>query len=136
MSVTVHIHDGPLPAAGPDHPREGVGAILIFEGVVRAREADRLIEALDYEAYEPMATTMITRIAESLIQEHALTAIRIEHSRGRVPVGAVSFRLTIQSPHRAEGLRAAAAFIDTLKRDVPIWKRPIWSQPVAQASGL
>src|SRR5690606_23147630 len=125
MSVHVRLTNGPLPPRRHAPPRDGVGAILVFEGVVRPREGEGIIEALDYEAYQPMATTMIQRLAHSLLAEHGLTAIEVEHSVGRVAVGEVSFRLTIQSSHRAEGLRAAAAFIDRLKQDVPIWKRPI-----------
>lgn len=126
MSCSAQIYDGPLPPRRPRPAPDGVGAILVFEGVVRAREGEGLIDALTYEAYEPMAVEMIRKIAEALLREHELTSIEVEHSRGRVPVGKVSFRLTIQSRHREEGLRAAAAFIDQLKRDVPIWKRPVW----------
>lgn len=133
MSVQVRLTHGPLAARPASTPLDGVGAVLVFEGVVRPREGDGVIEALEYEAYEPMATTMIQRLAESLVAEHGLTAIEIEHSVGRVAVGEVSFRLTIQSPHRAEGLRGAAAFIDRLKQDVPIWKRPIWRERHAAA---
>lgn len=134
MSVHVRLTDGPLAPRPRSTPRDGVGAVLAFEGVVRPREGDGVIEALEYEAYEPMATTMIERLAQSLLAEHGLTAIEVEHSFGRVNVGEASFRLTIQSPHRAEGLRAAAAFIDRLKRDVPIWKRPVWREPAPRSS--
>lgn len=126
MSVEVRISDGPLPPHPPAAAPDGVGAVLVFEGIVRAREGDAVIEALDYEVYEPMASGMLARIAEAMAREHGLTRVRVEHSRGRVPVGGVSFRLAIESAHRKEGLRAADAFIDRMKRDVPIWKRPVW----------
>lgn len=126
MSFSADIVDGALSPRPPRPALQGVGAVLVFEGVVRAREAEGLIDALTYEAYEPMASDTIRKIAEALVREHGLIRIEVEHSRGRVPVGQVSFRLTIQSRHREEGLQAAAAFIDQLKRDVPIWKRPEW----------
>lgn len=135
MSVQVLIIDGPLPAPSSRPVPSGVGAILMFEGVVRASEGEGIIEALEYEAYEPMATSMLTRIATAMVRQHRLTGMVVEHSRGRVAVGGVSFRLTIDSPRRKEGLLAAEEFIDRLKRDVPIWKRPVWSAPPA-ADGL
>src|SRR5437868_5304830 len=121
MSVEVSIHDGPLsPAIAPRH--EGAGAVLVFEGIVRATEGDREIRALHYQAYEPMAQRMITSIGEDLLRKHGLLSIKVEHSRGRVAVGECSFRLTVCSRHRKEGLAAADEFIDRLKADVPIWK--------------
>lgn len=148
MHVTVSILDGPLPVhnpletphvtsqpAGPDelapsvaHELSGAGAILVFEGVVRGREADRDIVALDYQAYEPMATNMLRQLAERICQESDLLAVDVTHSRGRVAVGECSFRLVVRSRHRKEGLRAMDWFIDQMKQDVPIWKSPVYAQ--------
>ena len=125
MSVTVHIIDGPLGTPTPwDHPG-GYGAFVVFEGIVRPTEDDRPITALDYEAYEPMASKQVRALGESILGEHGLIAMCVEHSRGRVPNGACSFRLRIVSAHRKESLAAMDAFIDRMKRDVPIWKSPV-----------
>lgn len=107
------------------------GAEVRFDGVVRGAErregAEGEIVALDYEAYEPMATRLLGELAATVAHEHGLAAIVALHSRGRVPVGAASFVLRVRAPHRAEALAAMAAFIDRLKRDVPIWKRAVWA---------
>lgn len=130
MDVDVQLVDGPIARSGVPEERgtlpEGAGAILCFEGVVRPTEADRPIDALEYQVYEPMAGRLLRRIAQEIVARHGLLAVRVEHSRGRVAVGACSFRLQIASRHREEGLAAMAEFIDRLKRDVPIWKSPIW----------
>lgn len=125
MSITVSITDGPLPPI-PHWSADRAGAILSFEGLVREREGDGSVCALDYQTYEPMAQTMLHQIAADLITRHGLLAVHIQHSRGRVPVGACSFRLLIAAPHRKEALAAMDEFIDCLKRDVPIWKKPVW----------
>jgi len=127
MSLTISISDGPLDELRPDvWPPDGAGAILSFDGLVRAREGDGTISALDYQAYEPMARHMLEEIARDLIQRHGLIAMHIHHSRGRVGVGECSFRLLVAAPHRKEALAAMDEFIDRLKRDVPIWKKPVW----------
>lgn len=133
MIPHVRIADGPLAPWRPPPATPGAGAVLLFEGVVRPREGDGIIQALEYQAYEPMATKMLARIAESLAREHDLASISVEHSRGRVPVGEISFRLVIESPHRKEAIRALDEFIDRLKTDVPIWKRPVWRTEPAGA---
>lgn len=128
MSVSIEIHDGPLPPAGPWRI-DGAGAILCFDGVVRPTEAGQAIEAIDYEAYEPMAQRQLNLLAEQTLERFGLLAINVTHSRGRVPAGECSFRLRIASAHRAAGLEAMGGFIDQLKRDVPIWKRPVHREP-------
>ena len=105
---------------------QAIGATVVFEGIVRTDEAGRAIRALSYEAYEPMATNSLTELARDILSKHALIAITVEHSRGEVATGQRSFRLTIDSAHRKEALAAMDEFIDRMKRDVPIWKSPIY----------
>lgn len=137
MSIAVRMLDGPVPAehaAWPGADETGaVGAVLCFEGIVRAIEEGRAIVALDYEAYEPMASQELHRLAEEVCASFGLRGVEVVHSRGRVPVGQCSFRLRIAAEHRAEALRAMAAFIDRLKQDVPIWKTPVYHAADAPA---
>ena len=132
MSVLVRISDGALSSQrlphvlSPAPATEQVGATLVFEGIIRANEQGRAIRALSYEAYEPMATNSLTELARDILSKHALIAITVEHSRGEVAVGERSFRLIIDSAHRKEALAAMDEFIDRMKRDVPIWKSPIY----------
>ena len=133
MSVDVAIMDGPLDAAagacsacgGADHR---AGAKVVFDGVVRAIEEGRPLIALEYQTYEPMAQNQLRDLAADIIAKHGLLGVIVRHSRGRVPVGAVSFRMTVLAPHRKEALTAMDEFIDRMKRDVPIWKSPVFAE--------
>lgn len=149
-SIVARIVDGPLipkvehaallgegwiPArdvAGPLAPGV-VGALLRFEGIVRRGEPseahggdERELLALDYQTYDPMAEREIRALARQVTEEHRLSSLVTLHSRGRVAVGEVSFVLIVESPYRAEAIAAMSAFIDRLKQDVPIWKKPVW----------
>lgn len=126
-AVTVTLRDGPLPPLAATWTVSGAGATLCFDGIVRPSENGRAIVALDYEAYEPMATLQLTRIAAALLARHGLLAICVEHSRGRVANGEVSYRLRIASKHRKEGIAALDEFTDRLKKDVPIWKTAVFA---------
>jgi molybdopterin synthase catalytic subunit len=128
MSIEISIVDGPLSEVPQPWMADGAGAIVSFEGVVRGTENDRPIKALDYDVYDPMATRQLTQLAESLCEQHRLIAMRVLHSRGRVPVGRCSFRLQIASKHRKEAIQAMDEFIDRLKQDVPIWKKAVLAQ--------
>lgn len=103
------------------------GASVRFEGIVRRLEAGRELAALLYQIYEPMATREFDRLACDVAQRHSLVSLVAVHSRGRVDVGATSFILEVRAAHRAEAIVALGEFIDRMKQDVPIWKRPIWA---------
>jgi molybdopterin synthase catalytic subunit len=125
--VSVSLVDGPL---GPAEPWAvaGAGALLHFEGVVRPTEDGRALTALEYEAYEPMARQQLDALARQVVEQRGLLALDVRHSRGRVPVGLVSFRLRVAASHRDEALAAMGEFIDRMKRDVPIWKNPVFDE--------
>lgn len=125
--VSVHILNGPLGRPIAWQHNTGAGAVLCFEGVARPVENGQQITALDYEAYEPMASRMLHRIADELVHTHRLIGLCVEHSTGRVAAGECSFRLRIASPHRKEALAAMDAFIDRMKQDVPLWKTPVFA---------
>lgn len=117
-----------------------VGATLRFDGIVRRDEPSgspaedgssppfRPLAALDYQSYDPMAQRELESLARDVARESGLIALIALHSRGRVRVGEASFMLTIFSVHRSEALAGMSAFIDRLKRDVPIWKSPVWTE--------
>lgn len=126
MSVEVRLVDGPLPHAQP-WKVDGAGAVVLFEGVVRLLEEGRPLAALEYEVYEPMTSRQLQMLAQGVVDEHALLALRCEHSFGRVPVGACSFRLAIAAGHRKPALAAMERFIDRMKLEAPIWKLPVWA---------
>lgn len=113
------LESGAPRAAGA--PESEIGARVVFEGLVRATENDRTLAALDYEAYEPMTTRGLQKLALELGQAQML-AVTVEHSLGRVPVGQCSFRLTVCAVHRKEALAFMDAFIDRMKQEVPLWK--------------
>jgi molybdopterin synthase catalytic subunit len=127
MDTTIRLTHGALtPAAATAHPPGG--AVVQFLGVVRPEEDGKQLVALDYEVYEPMTTKELDRLAHGVAEELGVQAISVEHSVGRVPVGGISFRLTVVAGHRAAALTACGTFIDRMKRDIPLWKVPVWAE--------
>lgn len=129
LELRVTMVDGPL---GPEiggfsegEAPEGAGAFFTFEGVVRPSEEGHPIVALDYEDYPPMTEHELERLAGEVGREHGVLAVRVAHSRGRVPAGRASFRLGVAAPHRKEALAAVDAFVDRLKAEIPLWKLPV-----------
>jgi len=124
MDIHIELVQGPITnrPAGPASHRGRVGAVLVFEGIVRESEAYSPIAALEYEAYDSMALTEMRRILNDLAVQHPCQEVRVIHRIGRIPVGESAIRVEVRSSHRREALHLLAAFMNRLKEDVPIWK--------------
>jgi molybdopterin synthase catalytic subunit len=102
--------------------RPDAGAVVRFEGRVRANEQGRTIRALVYEAYQPMAERQIEKILRELGAKYSCLSVRVRHRLGEVPVGEIAIAIETLAAHRAEAFALTAVFMDRLKQDVPIWK--------------
>jgi molybdopterin synthase catalytic subunit len=104
-------------------PSREIGACVEFQGLVRELEHGSPLAGLHYEAYEPMARTLLARHFAQLAAAHPCAAVLFIHRLGWVPVGEASLYLRVLASHRAEALRFLGECIDRLKTDVPIWKQ-------------
>lgn len=103
----------------------GAGGIATFTGNVRHHSRGQTIEYLDYEAYAPMAISVMTQIADQIEASISGTRVAIHHRVGRLDVGETAVVIAASAPHRAEAFEACREAIELLKRDVPIWKREV-----------
>jgi MoaE-MoaD fusion protein len=102
------------------------GAIATFVGTTRVESRGRTVEHLDYEAYEGMAENVMAEIAAGLKQRYDLCEIAIHHRTGRVEIGDASVVIAVSAPHRQDALAACRDAIDTLKEQVPLWKKEVY----------
>ena len=98
------------------------GAYVLFVGVVRNHARGRQIPGLEYEAYRPMAERQMQRIVDEVRERWGLSCSLL-HRFGYLAVGEASVVVGVSSPHRAEAFDACRWAIDTLKAEVPIWKK-------------
>jgi len=102
------------------------GAVATFLGTTRARSRGRTVLHLEYEAYEGMAEKVMEEIAAALHGRYELCRIAIAHRIGRVGIGETSVAIAVSAPHREHALAACKEAIDTLKVDVPLWKKEVY----------
>jgi MoaE-MoaD fusion protein len=105
---------------------DSAGAIATFLGTTRVESRGRVVEHLDYEAYEGMAEDVMAEIAAALKQRYDLCGIAIHHRTGRVEIGDASVVIAVSAPHRQDALAACKDAIDTLKEQVPLWKKEVY----------
>lgn len=98
------------------------GASVEFLGIARGQEQGRSITHLVYEAYQPMAERIISRLIQQAQHRWALGRVHIRHRVGRVDVGEIAVLVGVRAAHRDEAFAACRFLIDAIKQDAPIWK--------------
>jgi molybdopterin synthase catalytic subunit len=107
------------------HPE--AGAVVLFLGTTRELTAGRQTVALDYEAYREMAESQLADLEAEARRRWPVIECSITHRLGRVPPTEASVAIAVSTPHRSDAFAAGQWLIDSLKRDVPIWKREEWA---------
>ena len=105
---------------------EDAGAIATFSGTARRHSNGRSVRYLDYEAYEGMAEEMMARLGKELRERYDIEAVAIHHRIGRVELGQPSVVIAVSAAHRGDALAACKEAIDSLKADVPLWKKEVY----------
>ena len=127
MSTFVRLVREPIDLAALTDRAAGDGAVALFLGVVRDENRGREVLRLEYEAYEEMALPLMEEIAAEVARRFPVTGVRLVHRLGRLEIGEASVAVAVASPHRAQAFAACRFAIDTLKAQVPIWKKELYA---------
>jgi molybdopterin synthase catalytic subunit len=120
----VGLVDGPIDADAvtASVAAPGSGAVVVFSGTVRDHHQGRSVTHLTYDAYRPMALTVLGRIVREIEDGDPEVTLAITHRLGEVPAGQPSVVIAAASPHRESAYAASRQALERLKREVPIWK--------------
>jgi MoaE-MoaD fusion protein len=111
------------------------GAVVVFEGIVRNHSGNRPTLHLEYEAYEPMAIAKMREIGSQMQEKFSIRRFAMVHRLGRLEIGETSVLIAVCSAHRAAAFDACRFGIDTLKHNVPIWKKEFFRDGAVWAEG-
>ena len=102
------------------------GGIDVFIGTVRDSTKGKAVVRLEFEAYEPMALRQMQKIAEEAMRNWPVDKILIHHRTGVLQAGEVPVIIVVAAAHRVAAFDACRFAIDSLKENVPIWKKEIF----------
>lgn len=107
--------------------KTSIGAHNIFLGQVRADEVnDKIVTAIEYTAYEEMATNKFHEIRENTFKKFKLTCMHIYHSIGTVKAGEICLFVFVSATRRKDVFNALEYVVNTIKADVPIFGKEIF----------
>jgi molybdopterin synthase catalytic subunit len=103
------------------------GAVVLFLGTTRDMTGGRRTESLDYECYPEMAERKLAELEAEARSRWPITECCVVHRLGHLLPGEVSVAVAVSTPHRSDAFAAGHWLIDTIKTEVPIWKRENWA---------
>ncbi len=103
------------------------GAIVTFAGATRNETDGRQVLSLTYQAYDGMAESKLFEVAEQARERFDILKIAVLHRVDTLPVGGVSIGIAVSAGHRPAAFEACRFLIDTIKKEVPIWKREVFA---------
>jgi len=112
------------------------GAVTTFVGRVRNTDPDAAdaVIALEYSAH-PDAPAALERIAAAAA-EGTDAIVAVSHRVGRLDVGEAAVVIAVASGHRAEAFEVCRRVIETIKTELPVWKRQVEADGTTQWKGL
>jgi molybdopterin synthase catalytic subunit len=114
------------------------GATSLFLGTTRRWTGNVETAYLEYDAYREMAIAKMQELVSMAESRWPIQRVAMVHRLGRVDVGEASVAIAVSCPHRADAIAACHWLIDSLKEQVPIWKKewytvksPQWIHPTS-----
>jgi len=101
------------------------GAVATFVGLVRDHDpsVEGRVVGLDYTAH-PTAQAVLERLAAAALTDGVL-GIAVSHRVGHLAVGEAAIVAAVSTAHRAEAFDVCRALVETVKAELPVWKREI-----------
>lgn len=127
--ITLHVGQAPLDLPVLEsfglekYGDDGVGALVIFAGVVRRASQGPSLTAMTYDGHPRLIARGFERLEHALReQQPAAWNASVQFRLGRVPVGAASLIIATISAHRPAAYEMNRAILEGIKLYSPIWK--------------
>ena len=101
------------------------GAVATFVGLVRDHDpsVEGRVVGLDYTAH-PTAQDVLRRIAQAALTDDVI-GVAVSHRIGHLAVGEAAIVAAVSTAHRAEAFDVCRALVETVKAELPVWKREV-----------
>ena len=117
ISVDAHLAGVSVPAAG---------AVSLFVGQVRDHDpsVSGPVAALEYTAH-PDAAAVLARLVAATAERPGVLGVAATHRVGLLAVGEIAIVVAVSTAHRSVAFGVCAELVETIKKELPVWKREI-----------
>ena len=123
-AVTHDVLDLSAHLAAVADPR--AGAVATFVGQVRDHDpsVDGRVVALDYTAH-PDAPDVLRRLVAQAAAAPGVLGVAVSHRLGLLAVGDAAIVAAVATAHRTLAFEVCNALVETVKAELPVWKREV-----------
>lgn len=107
--------------ARADVMNRSMGALVLFDGIVRDHDHGQPVATLSYTAH-PQAAQILATTVETVAQEIPGVRLWAVHRVGPIPIGQSALTVIAAAAHRGTAFTACERVADRIKAEVPIWK--------------
>lgn len=108
-------------AARAEVMTEKMGALVVFDGIVRNHDHGESVAGLSYSAH-PQADRFIARVVGSVADSFEGVRLWAVHRVGPIAIGESALTVLAAAAHRGRAFEACQKAADRIKAEVPIWK--------------
>ena len=103
-----------------------VGAVATFVGLVRDHDpsVEGEVVGLDYSAH-PDAGAVLATLAQDAGGREGVLGVAVSHRVGMLAVGEAAIVAAVASAHRELAFEVCRALVETVKAELPVWKREV-----------
>ncbi|MEM4971118.1 MAG: MoaD family protein [Sulfolobales archaeon] len=101
---------------------EGLGALLIYVGIVKSPVDGAKVDSLYYEVHREYTSKRFEEISQEIRRRYGVKYVRIYHVEGLLRPGDPAMIISIQGVGRKEVLEAMKEAIELVKHTTGIWK--------------
>lgn len=112
-----------------------MGALVVFDGVVRDHDQGRGVQGLTYTAH-PQVVHVMHDVAGRVSARHPDVRLWAVHRIGPLEIGESALTVVAAAAHRGPAFRACEDMADTIKAEVPIWKEQVLDDGTVDWVGL
>lgn len=111
-----------------------MGAVVTFIGQVRDHdpEIDGPVAGIEYSAH-PDAESVLARLVAALPPD---VVVAVSHRTGHLDVGDLALVACVAAAHRDGAYAASRELVESIKRELPVWKRQLQADGTASWVGL
>ncbi len=102
------------------------GAVATFVGLVRDHDpsVDGEVVGLDYSAH-PDAEAVLVSLARDAADREGVLGVAVSHRVGMLAVGVAAIVAAVATAHRQLAFDVCRALVETVKAELPVWKREV-----------
>ncbi len=119
MAVRITKDDVDIAKLIEESKKESMGAIVVFDGIVRNDGIDKI----ELSAYIEGATKEIEDIVADAEKKFNLLSVEVIHRIGVLDVGDNILVIVIGAGHRKEAFGGCEYILEEIKTRAPIWKK-------------